>query len=190
MDNVIIEYITQYIPLTEHEIEIILTQNVFKQYKRNDILLEEGEYAKECYFVIKGCVRSYYHINGEERNTDFFFENDSIRPISYQTKEPSRYYLSCIEDCILAAGDESRNKKLIELIPKLSSLILQMNDELLVKKTLELDNFKNNSPEERYMLLLKNHPDYLNRIPLYHLASYLGITQVSLSRIRSRITAQ
>jgi hypothetical protein len=62
-----------------------------------------------------------------------------------------------------------------------------MNENLLIQKTIDFDNFKKHSPEERYLLLLKNKPDFLKRIPLYHLASYLGITQISLSRIRNRI---
>jgi DNA-binding MarR family transcriptional regulator len=87
----------------------------------------------------------------------------------------------------LAIGNEERNKKLVEKIPKLSSLISQMNNDLLLQKTLEFDEFKNNNPEERYLLILKNKPELINRIPLYHLATYLGITQISLSRIRNRI---
>lgn len=187
MDSSIIDYISQFIKLTEDEARIISNQNLFRQYKKNEILLAEGKYAKDCYFIIKGCVRAYYIKDGEERNTDFFFENQTIRPISYQTKQPSEYYLSCLEECIIAIGDEGRNQKLVEQIPKLSALILKMNEELFFKKQLELDHFKSNNPEERYIHLLENKPEFLNRIPLYHLASYLGITQVSLSRIRGRI---
>jgi CRP-like cAMP-binding protein len=144
-------------------------------------------YAKECFFIIKGCLRVFYLKDGEEHNTEFYFENETVRPISYQTNQPSQYYISCLEDCILAIGSVERNAKLIEQIPKLSTLILKMNEDLLIKKTLDFDNFKNHSPEERYLLLLEQNPELLNRIPLFHLASYLGITQISLSRIRSRI---
>lgn len=187
MDNYIIDYISQFIKLSEDETQIITKQNLFRFYKKNELLLSEGEYGKDCYFIIQGCVRTYYIKNGEERNTDFFFENQTITPISYQTKQPSQYYLSCLEDCVIAIGNEARNQKLLEKIPNLSSLISQMNASLLIQKTVEFDNFKNHNPEERYLLLLKNKPELLNRIPLYHLATYLGITQISLSRIRNRI---
>jgi CRP-like cAMP-binding protein len=187
MNNNIIDYISQFIKLSEDEVQIINEQNLFRRYKKNELLLSEGEYAKDCYFIIQGCIRAYYIKNGEERNTDFFFENQTIRPVSYQTKQPSQYYLSCIEDCIIAIGNEARNQKLVEQIPKLSSLISQMNESLLIQKTVEFDDFKNHNPEERYLLLLKNKTELLNRIPLYHLATYLGITQISLSRIRNRI---
>lgn len=187
MNDKIIDYISQYISLTEEEAEIIRNQNIFKEYKKNEILLSAGEIAKACFFVVKGCVRAYHIIDGEERNTDFFFENQSIRPLSYHTNTPSEYYLSCLEDTVLTIGSDERNNKLVEQIPKLSSLILQLNNDLLIQKTVEFDNFKNHSPEERYLLLMQNKPELLNRIPLYHLATYLGITQISLSRIRSRI---
>ena len=188
MDNDIINYISQFIKLSADEEQIITEQNLFRRYEKNEILVSEGEYAKDCYFLIQGCVRAYHLKDGVERNTDFFFENQTIRPISYQTKQPSQYYLSCLEDCVIAISNEARNQKLVEQIPNLSSLISKMNEDLLIQKTIEFENFKNHNPEERYLLLLKNKPEYLNRIPLYHLATYLGITQISLSRIRNRIS--
>lgn len=190
MDNLIINYISKYIPLTEEEIEIIKEQNLIRYFKKNELLLEEGEYAKECYFVLSGCVRAYYLMDGEERNTEFYIQNQSITPVSYQTKKPSEYYLSCLEDCVLALGSDERNQKLLEKVPKLTTMIMQMSNEMLVQKVIEFDEFKTFSPEQRYLNLLEKRPDLVNRIPLYHLASYLGITQVSLSRIRKRISVQ
>lgn len=188
MDDLIIDYISKYISLTGEETEIIKKQNLIRQYKKNEVLLEEGELARECYFVLSGCVRAYYLIDGEERNTEFYFESQTITPVSYQNKSVSEYYLSCLEDCVLAVGSDERNKKLVEQIPALSSLISQMAGDLLIQKTIAFDNFRNSSPEERYLHLLDKNPDLVNRIPLYHLASYLGITQVSLSRIRKRVS--
>ncbi|MFN3850531.1 MAG: Crp/Fnr family transcriptional regulator [Spirosomataceae bacterium] len=188
MNNPIISYISKYISLTSEEIETINNQNLIRYYKKNEVLLAEGEHARECYFVLSGCVRAYYLIDGEERNTEFYIENQSITPVSYQTKQPSEYYLACLEDCILALGNDERNRKLIEKVPKLTSLIMQMNNEILIQKTIEFDEFKTYSPEQRYLNLLEKRPDLVNRVPLYHLASYLGITQVSLSRIRKRIS--
>lgn len=190
MDDYIIDYISKFIKLSDVEIQTINEQNLFRRYKKNELLLSEGMIAKDCYFIIQGCVRAYYIKDGEERNTEFFFENQTIAPVSYQTKQPSQYYLSCLEDCVIAVGNEARNQKLLEQIPNLSLLISKMNENLLIQKTVEFDDFKNHNPEERYLLLLKNKPEFLNRIPLYHLATYLGITQISLSRIRNRISVK
>lgn len=188
MDELIINYISKYISLSDEEIRIVREQNLIRQYKKNEVLLAEGELATECYFILSGCVRAYYLIDGEERNTNFYIENQTITPVSYHKHSSSEYYLSCLEDCVLAVGSDERNNELVKQIPKLSSLLLQMNGELLIQKTVELDDFKNYNPEQRYLKLIEKNPDLANRIPLYHLASYLGITQVSLSRIRKRIS--
>ncbi len=187
MDNKIIEFITQYISLTDEEVEIIKGQNLVKSYKKGEALLVEGEYAKDCYFVLKGCIRSYYIIDGEERTTDFYTENQTINPVSYLTKSKSDYFLSCVEDCVVSIGNEERNKELITKIPKLESMLLQLGNSLLVENHTSLDDFKNLSPEMRYYKLLENKPDLFQRVPLQYIASYLGVTPVSLSRIRKRI---
>jgi CRP-like cAMP-binding protein len=136
---------------------------------------------------MKGCIRSYYLVDGEERTTEFYTEGQSITPVSYVRKEPSLYYLSCVEDSVVAVGSAERNQQLIEQVPALTSLLLQLNSELLVENRLTLDSFKNLSPEERYLQLQETRPELLNRVPLAHLATYLGITPVSLSRMRKRI---
>ena len=187
MENPIIKFITSYIELTPQEINIVNEQNQIKSFKRGALLLSEGEYAKECFFILKGCVRSYYLVDGEDRTTEFYTENQSINPVSYLTKKPSEYYLACEEDCEVAISSAERSKKLIEMIPKLETLIMQMNSELLVQNQISFDYFKNLNPEMRYLKLLETRPDLFNRVPLNHIATYLGITPVSLSRMRKRI---
>ena len=190
MEEDIIKFITRYIPLTEEEIQIVKEQKLIKAFPKGTILLAEGMLAKECYFIIKGCIRSYYIINGEERSTEFYTENQSITPISYVNKVPSEYFLSCLEDCIVALGSTERNKILVERIPHLATLISQMNSDLLVQSQIKLDHYKNLSPESRYLDLLHTRPDLLQRVPLHHIATFLGITPVSLSRLRRRIASK
>ena len=99
MDELIINYISKYISLSDEEMRIVREQNLIRQYKKNEVLLAEGELATECYFILSGCVRAYYLIDGEERNTAFYIENKTITPISYQTHSFSEYYLSCRSKC-------------------------------------------------------------------------------------------
>jgi CRP-like cAMP-binding protein len=188
MENDVIDFISGYISLSDEEISIISEQKLIKAYSKNAVLLSEGELAKECYFILKGCIRSYYLIDGEARSAEFYLENQTITPVSYIRNQPSEYYLSCLEDCIVAVGSVERNKKLIEKLPKLESLILQLNSELLVQSQIAFDSFKNLSPEMRYRRLLAARPELFSRVPLYHIATYLGITPVSLSRLRKRIS--
>lgn len=188
MDDFIIKYLSAYIELSPEEEDIIRNQNLIKSFVKDTILLAEGENARECYFVLKGCVRRYYIINGEERTTEFYTENQSIIPVSYTTKKPSEYILSCVEDTVIALGSNERNEELIKQIPKLETMLVQMASEMQVQNQIEMDNFKNLSPEERYLNLTETRPDLLNRVPLNYIATYLGITPESLSRIRKRIS--
>ena len=190
MEDAIIQFITAYIDLSAQEISDIREQRMIETFKKDTILLSEGEYSKQCYFILKGCVRSYYILDGEEKTTDFFTENQGITPVSYVTKQKSEYYLSCLEDCVVALSSTERTKKLIEKVPRIESLILKMNSELLVQNQVSFDNFKNQKPEMRYLQLMETRPDLFNRVPLQHIATYLGITPVSLSRMRKRITVK
>lgn len=188
LEDHVLKFITDYIPLSPEEVRIINEQNSFVSFKKNDVLVAEGDFVNACYFILKGCVRSYYLIDGEEKTTEFYTENQSIVAISYVEKRPSKYYLSCLEDCIFALGSAERDKALIEKIPKLEYLIMQMNQKLLVENQISFDNFKNLNPEMRYLKLLETRPDLVYRVPQYHLATYLGITPESLSRLRKRIS--
>src|ERR1043165_7239426 len=186
MDDAVIKFIERYVSLTPEEIDIILDQNLIKSYRKDAILLAEGEQARECYFILSGCVRSYYLIDGEEKTTDFYTEMQGITPVSYVMKQPSEYFLSCLEESVISVATPEMSQRLLERVPKLNGMVTQMQAELLVKNQVTFDSFKNLSPEARYLKFMEARPDLMNRIPLGHLATYLGITPVSLSRIRKR----
>lgn len=186
----ILKFIRSYIDLSEEEADIVRESSRIEFFKRNDILLSEGEQARNYYFIIKGCVRSFYIIEGEERTTEFYTENQSIIPVSFVSKQPSEYFLSCLEDCSIAIGSEDRDLALIEKIPRLKNLIMKSDTQVRTHNQVMFDNFKNKSPEMRYRFLLETRPDLINRVPLHQLATYLGITPVSLSRMRKRISGK
>lgn len=188
MDSKIIAFISQYISLTEAEAKIIEDAKFIKEFSKGDLLLREGEYSNRCFFVLDGCVRSYYLLDGEEKNTEFFVENATIVPVSYRTKQPSRYFLSCLEDAVISVASPEQNQSLVQEVPKLKELIAQLNENNIVQQQIMYDDFKNLNAEERYLKLLAQRPDLIHRIPQYHLATFLGITPVSLSRMRARIS--
>lgn len=186
----ILRFIRSYIDLSEDEADIVRESSHIVNFKRNNLLLSEGECAKNHFFVVSGCVRSYYIINGEERTTEFYTENQSIIPVSLINKQPSEYFIVCLEDCQIAIGSEERDQALIEKIPKLKNLIMKSDTQVRIQTQVLFDNFKNNSPEMRYRYLMDIRPDLFNRVPLQHLATYLGITPVSLSRLRKRLSGK
>lgn len=187
MEEEVFKFLSKYVKLSEEEKTIIAENSLFKFYPAGQQLLKEGQLAKHCYFVVKGLVRSYYLVDGEEKVTEFYSELSPITPVSYTTDQPSTYYLSCIEDSIITVSDKNSSQDFFERLPGMKDVGLQILTEMNAKQQLSYDDFKNLEPEKRYEKLRETRPDLVNRIPQYMIASYLGIQPQSLSRIRKRI---
>ncbi|WP_397447099.1 Crp/Fnr family transcriptional regulator [Polaribacter sp. R77954] len=187
MKNLLINYISEHIELNEDEKNAIDLLNIFHSFKKGEILLKEGQISNKGYFVLKGCVRSYYIIDGEEKTTNFYTETEGITPHCVINNKPSEYYLNCVEDTIILISNADMEAEMFEKFPKFESLCRILSEKLLTKKQIDLDKFKISSPEQRYKNLLKNRPDLIQRIPQHQLASFLGIKPQSLSRIKARI---
>ncbi|WP_416866496.1 MAG: Crp/Fnr family transcriptional regulator [Imperialibacter sp.] len=190
MDNEIIKYLSRYMIVSKELEDAINASEFVKSYKKGTILLEEGEIANECYFIIKGCIRSYYVNDGNEITTDIFTEDQSVTPSAYGKKMPSDYYVECVEDTVAGVGTPELEIDFFQKFPQLESLSRSFADVIISKQQDTLAEFKMASPEERYLKMLKNRPDLLQRVPLHQIASFLGIKPESLSRIRKRIINQ
>ena len=188
MENILFDYLSKYIQLTSDEKKAIIDLDIFKQYKKDAILIKEGQNSDNGFFVIKGCIRCYYVINGDEKTTDFYTEAESLEPGCKVNKKPSEYFVSCVEDSILIVANSEMEKNIYEKFPKFETLCRVLSADLLAKNQSSFDEFKTSSPEQRYLNLLQNRPNLLQRVPQYQLASYLGLTPQSLSRIRTRLT--
>ena len=190
MENELFGFIAKYMPLSDEEKQAITDLGIFKSFKKGTVLLHEGEVSIDYYFVIKGCLRCYYIIDGEEKTTDFFTESQSLAPQSSVTKTPSTYYLSCVEDSILTVANAEMEQAIFEKLPRFETLCRLLSEDLLAKNQASFDSFKTSTPEQRYLHLQNTRPDLLQRVPLHQLASYLGIKRESLSRIRKRLLQQ
>jgi len=186
-ENLLVSYFSQFMKLSEEEVRLIENEDIIKSYKKDHVLLKEGEYADVCFLVLKGCVKRYYLEDGEERIMEFYTENDPIAPASYINKEPSEYFLSCIEPCLISTGTEERTQVFLQKFPRFLPIFLKIGDSLTAEKQASFDSFKNLIPEDRYQKLVETRPDLINRIPQYMIASYLGIKPESLSRIKKRL---
>lgn len=189
--NPLIEYIIAFVHLSEDEIYAIQRQIPIKTFKKGTILLREGQVSKRAFFNIKGCVRSYYLLDGEEKTTFFYLENQFVTSMRSFTKQlPSTHYFECIEDTTLAILSYDRERALLDAYPKLEVLSRMLLEEELGNYQEMLASYMMDSPEKRYLNLLKYRPELKDRIPQYQLATYLGITPESLSRIRKRISSK
>jgi CRP-like cAMP-binding protein len=189
MENKIVEYFSRLMTLSKIEEKAILEDLEIKKFKKGFILLREGQIPKENYFVLKGCIRKYLIVNGEEKTLDLFTEEQWILSTDSTEMPPtSNHYLSCIEDCFLVIGNEEKGDKLLKRFPKFQDLSRVVLQKQLLKQQQLAASFIADSPEERYKKLQELRPELLLRVPQYQLASYLGIKPESLSRIRKRIS--
>lgn len=187
MQDILFDFISKYISLTEEEKNEILSLDIFRTVKKGTILLKEGQKSQDNYFVLKGCIRKYYTIDGEEKTTAFYTEMEGLTPHCAINNAPSDYFVSCVEDTILIVANTDMGVELNTKFPKFQLMCGILSEELLAKQQINFDEFKTSSPEQRYLNVLQNRPDLIQRVPQHQLASYLGITPVSLSRLRARI---
>jgi len=188
MQNEFRAFISNFSYLNNDEIEIIVSNTVLKEFKKGNILLKEGTISTECYAVIKGCVREFYIKDGLEKTTAFFTEGQSVNSFSSYTNQlPSKHYLECSEDCILTVGNQNLIDQMCDRIPRLAKFIKNEVEKDAGALQDRMARFMTSSPEERLLDLLENNPSLINRVPQHQIASYLGITPESLSRIKKRI---
>ena len=187
MQDILFDFISKYISLTEDEKNAIVSLDLFRSVKKGTTLLKEGQKSQEEFFVLKGCIRKYYIIDGEEKTTAFYTEMEGLVPHCVLTETPSEYFINCVEDTILTVTNPNMGGDLNIKFPKFEIMCRILSEELFAKQQIDFDEFKTSSPEQRYLNLLQKRPDLIQRVPQYQLASYLGIKPQSLSRLRARI---
>jgi CRP-like cAMP-binding protein len=177
-----IETIHSISPASEQTLSSICKEVNFSKGKN---IQEIGHTCKTIYFVKKGVVRIYYFKEAIDITESFEFENAFVaRAESLFTGKPSRKAIQAIEDTTLIAIDSNKLFKILDSHPDLERLVRKIIEASYVNTVNRIESLQFNTAEERYKALLKAAPDVLKRIPLKYVASYLGITQVSLSRIR------
>ncbi|MBS1778652.1 MAG: Crp/Fnr family transcriptional regulator [Bacteroidetes bacterium] len=183
------KYTEQIVSFTEKEKAIIEGAFTFRQVPKKFKLTEEGKIARELYFINKGLVRLYYTKDGEEI-TGFIFK-EHLFASSYDSllrQTPSIQTLETLEDCELLVITAKALEELYEAIPKMQVLGRKVAEQRFINGQMILSSFILDSPEERYKKFVAQHGDLLLRVPHHIIASYLGITPVSMSRIRKRMS--
>ena len=188
MENHLAQYLSKYVEITEG-LEVALSElHLVQEFPKGTVLLKEGQICNECFFIIKGLIRSYYIKEIDEITTDFFMEEQVVSPSCYGTKIPSKLYLECLEETVAFVGTPEMESEVYLKYPQLVSMNQVIGDKIMSNYRDTFDAFKMSSPEERYLALVKHNPELIQRAPQYQIASYLGIKPESLSRIRKRIS--
>lgn len=151
------------------------------------ILLEEGKIAEKLYLIRKGCLRLFFYNEGKDITFQFFFEGDFVASFdSLYKRQPSLFFLESIEPTEVFVIKRDDFYALIETVPSLKKYYEEkLIERFHVYQQLFLSRIKN-TPQQRYEELLREYPNIIQRVPQHYIASYLGVTSVSLSRIRNR----
>lgn len=180
--------ISKHLPISKEGVDEIADAVQIRLLKAGTILLRAGQVAFDCCWIIKGCVRQYHLIEGEEKTTFFFTEDQWFASYTSATKKvPVNHYLSCVEDTFLSVMNINQEQELYQKYPAFESACRAGIENQLSDYHEMLTTYMTTTPEERYRNLLKTRPDLLSRVPQYQLASYLGVKPESLSRIRKRM---
>jgi CRP-like cAMP-binding protein len=187
----LIKYFSSFAVFTAEEEKTILDSMIVKRFKKGDIVIKENDADDITFFVVKGLVRQYKILDGNDLTLDFFTENEWIISLkSFNENKTANYFLICLEDTELITGNEESAQALFKVFPRFETISRMVMEKTFSEKQKLLHAFQTDSPEQRYQNLVKNKPDILQRISQYYIASYLGITPESLSRIRKRMTTK
>lgn len=189
MENRLINYFSKISNLSTEESLGISESMIIKKFKKGSFLLKEGQTCVDSYFILEGCIRQYSIVDGEEKTTDFFTEEQwviSLNSLSYN--KPSNYFWICNEDSSLVVGNEQKAQDLFKQFPRFEKISREVMARVFVEQQQKMTSFITDSPEQRYIKLLESRPYLFQRIPQYQLASYIGVKPESLSRIRRRIS--
>ncbi|NJJ42024.1 Crp/Fnr family transcriptional regulator [Paenibacillus apii] len=189
MKHLLLKYMTRLTSLSEAEQLAILDEIQVEEYRKGTVLLRQGEIPGKCYFVLKGCVRQHsVDETGRDITSNFYTEEQAIAIFNvHKPDKSSEYTLTCLEDCVLVVGPLDTEKEMYAKYTQLESMTRRMIEESFGQVQEEFAAFIASSPEERYKTLLLRRPGLIDRVPQHQLASYLGMTPESLSRIKKRL---
>lgn len=184
----LLNHIKRYVQLSTQEEQLLCEKLEFKAIKKKTVLLEPGEHCRGNYFVLKGCLRQYFVNNKlNEQIVQFGIENWWIADQdSLLNNQPATTFIQTIEECELLLLTEKNRIILFEMIPALESYFRIMMQTAFVASQRRIGFIFNMNDEERYRHFTKLFPAFVQRVPQYMLASYLGFTPQFLSRLRAK----
>ena len=191
MFELLFQKFAEKIELTEEEKELSRSFFLTKKLRRKQYLLQEGDVCKYVAFVEKGLLRSFtVDDKGHEHITQFAFEGWWIADqVSFLTGEPSEYNIEALEDCELLLLTKQAEDEMLEKIPKFERYFRILLQNNLIATQKRLASSLSQTAEEKYNELISVCPDTLpKRIPQHMLASFLGISPETFSRIRKQMT--
>lgn len=189
MRNILNKYMSRWTSLNEEDQQVIVDEIRIEQFNKGATLIKQGDVPTTCYFILKGCVRQYsIDEEGREVTSNFYTEEQAIAIFNqHKPDKSSDYSFTCMEDSVMVVGDLDMEKDMYNKYPQLETMTRRMIEENFGQVQEEFAAFIASSPEDRFKTLQMKRPSLIDRVPQHQLASYLGITPESLSRIKKRI---
>lgn len=155
--------------------------------KKGELLLTYGQVCKEIFFITKGCLRLYYISDGVEITVWFSFEdNSAIELSSFLSGNPTEYFIEAIEDTEYLSLDKTELLNLYVHFPEMEGIVRSFWEDVILNLLQRFMALQKDTADKRYLNLI-NKSNYLQRIPQKYLASYIGVTPSSLSRIKRNL---
>ena len=185
----LINYLLLFGHLNEQQIELIKSSAIIKTIKKDEYYHEAGKIPREIIFLLEGIMRVAYYNNKSDEITKYFIgENNFVADVNnYNQGIPSTEYIQAITDCEYIVLSKTVMEELSMTIIGWDVIIAKITAKSMAEKINRISPMMTEDATERYLMFLNNFPTLANRIPLSYIASYLGITQSSLSRIRRNI---
>ncbi|MES3016790.1 MAG: Crp/Fnr family transcriptional regulator [Bacteroidota bacterium] len=174
---------------TQEEKDFFAGKIEVKRIKKGVLLLKEGQTIRSSYHLFKGCIREYYFKDGEEKTVAFYTAGDSLTDGEPLNGSPSSVNWECMSECIISIFPFAVEREMHKRFPRLDSLCRIETEKNYSNYKSSINSYLSSSPAERYENLIKTKPELFQLVPLYHIASYLGVKPESLSRIRKRLSS-
>ncbi len=186
--NALFNCISQYHPISSVAWEALSKALTQIKISKNSFLIQEGMVCNNLYFLEQGCLRGYYNLDGKEITYWFGFENNFITSFySFISRKPGIENIQILEDSNLLSISYKALNQLFDFHKDLERLVRIINEQYYIRLEERLMAMQFKSARERYEQLMETSPHILQRISLGQIASFLGISQETLSRIRSQV---
>ena len=184
-----IDYLLKFGDLNEQQISCITANALETELRKDAYFAEAGKVVRQTGFMTEGILRNYYYNSKGEEITKYFVEENNvvICKASFDNEVPATSYLQAVTDCRLIIFPKKNWEEISGTVMIWDSLMQKIISMALVRKVERISPLVSQDATTRYLEFLENYPGLANRVPLSYIASYLGITQQSLSRIRKNI---
>lgn len=188
MSQVFHQHLEKFIKFSDHEFEEILKFFDKKSVSKKENLLEEGQICRHHYFVLKGLLRKFYNNEkGIEQTTEFAIETWWMTDnVAYEHKLPTEFYIQAVEKSEVLYITQENQEKLLKAYPEMERYFRFIYQRAFAAAQMRIKYLFSLSKEDFYFKLVQNHPEFVQRVPQYLIASFLGFTPEYLSEIRRK----